>query len=137
MLGLFAAVNLPIYGKSIDAGVEEAAQRRLAAEERRRVVMSGIEGELGDLTSRLDLTWDRIRLFEDVLIHQAKESLRSAESAYATGTYNALDLLDAERVLLGVRVATERARTDYAVAAAALEGVVGAPLASLPRETNQ
>jgi outer membrane protein TolC len=137
VLGLFAAVNLPIYGKSIDAGVEEAAQRRLAAEERRRVVMSGIEGELGDLTSRLDLTWDRIRLFEDVLIHQAKESLRSAESAYATGTYNALDLLDAERVLLGVRVATERARTDYAVAAAALEGVVGAPLASLPRETNQ
>jgi outer membrane protein TolC len=137
VLGLFAAVNLPIYGKSIDAGVEEAAQRRLAAEERRRVVTSGIEGELGDLTSRLDLTWDRIRLFEDVLIHQAKESLRSAESAYATGTYNALDLLDAERVLLGVRVATERARTDYAVAAAKLEGVVGAPLASLPRETNQ
>jgi len=137
VLGLFAAVNLPIYGKSIDAGVEEAAQRRLAAEERRRVVTSGIEGELGDLTSRLDLTWDRIRLFEDVLIHQAKESLRSAESAYATGTYNALDLLDAERVLLGVRVATERARTDYAVAAAELEGVVGAPLASLPRETSQ
>ena len=137
VLGLFAAVNLPIYGKSIDAGVEEAAQRRLAAEEHRRVVTSGIEGELGDLTSRIDLIWNRIRLFEDVLIHQAKESLRSAESAYATGTYNALDLLDAERVLLGVRVATERARTDYAVAAAELEGEVGAPLASLPKETDQ
>ena len=137
VLGLFAAVNLPIYGKSIDAGVEEAAQRRLAAEERRRVVTSGIEGELGDLTSRLDLTWDRIRLFEDVLIHQAKESLRSAESAYATGTYNALDLLDAERVLLGVRVATERARTDFAVAEAELEGVIGVPLANLDRENEQ
>jgi outer membrane protein TolC len=137
VLGLFAAVNLPIHGKSIDAGVEEAAQWRLAAEERRRAVTTGIEGELGDLTSRLDLTWDRIRLFEDVLIHQAMESLRSAESAYATGTYNALDLLDAERVLLGVRVATERARTDYAVAAAELEGVVGMPLASLQKETNQ
>ncbi len=137
VLGLFAAVNLPIYGKSIDAGVEEAAQRRLAAEERRRMVTSGIEGELGDLTSRLDLTWDRIRLFEDVLIHQAKESLRSAESAYATGTYNALDLLDAERVLLGVRVATERARTDYAVAAAELEGAVGTPLAQIERENER
>jgi len=137
VLGLFAAVNLPIHGKSIDAGVEEAAQWRLAAEERRRAVTSGIEGELGDLTSRLDLTWDRIRLFEDVLIHQAKESLRSAESAYATGTYNALDLLDAERVLLGVRVATERARTDYAVAEAELEGVVGMSLVSFPKETNQ
>jgi len=137
VLGLFAAVNLPIHGKRLDAGVEEAAQRRLAAEERRRAVTAGIEGELGDLTSRLDLIWDRIRLFEDVLIHQAEESLRSAESAYATGTYNALDLLDAERVLLGVRVATERARTDFAVAAAELEGVVGLPLAHIERENER
>ena len=137
VLGLFAAVNLPIHGKSIDAGVEEAAQWRLAAEERRRAVVVSIDGRLGDVTSRLELTWDRIRLFEDVLIHQAAESLRSAESAYATGTYNALDLLDAERVLLGVRVATERARTDFAVAVAELEGVVGLPLASLPKEANQ
>ena len=134
VLGLFAAVNLPIHGKSIDAGVEEAAQWRLAAEERRRAVVARIDGRLGDVTSRLDLTWDRIRLFEDVLIHQAAESLRSAESAYATGTYNALDLLDAERVLLGVRVATERARTDFAVAVAELEGVVGMPLAQIEKE---
>jgi len=137
VLGLFAAVNLPIHGKSIDAGVEEAAQWRLAAEERRRAVVARIDGRLGDVTSRLDLTWDRIRLFEDVLIHQAAESLRSAESAYATGTYNALDLLDAERVLLGVRVATERARTDFAVAVAELEGVVGAPLANLEMENER
>ena len=137
VLGLFAAVNLPIHGKSIDAGVEEAAQWRLAAEERRRAVVVSIDGRLGDVTSRLDLTWDRIRLFEDVLIHQAAESLRSAESAYATGTYNALDLLDAERVLLGVRVATERARTDFAVAVAELEGVVGVPLANLEMENER
>jgi len=137
VLGLFAAVNLPIHGKSIDAGVEEAAQWRLAAEERRRAVVARIDGRLSDVTSRLDLTWDRIRLFEDVLIHQAAESLRSAESAYATGTYNALDLLDAERVLLGVRVATERAQTDFAVAVAELEGVVGVPLANLETENER
>jgi len=137
VLGLFAAVNLPIHGKSLDAGVEEAAQQRLAAEEQHRAVVARIDGRLADVTSRLELTWDRIRLFEDVLIHQAAESLRSAESAYATGTYNALDLLDAERVLLGVRVATERARTDFAVASAELEGAVGLPLESLPKEKIQ
>jgi outer membrane protein TolC len=137
VLGLFAAVNLPIHGKRLEAGVEEAAQRRLAAEEQHRVVVARIDGKLGDVTSRLDLTWDRIRLFEDVLIHQAAESLRSAESAYATGTYNALDLLDAERVLLGVRVATERAQTDFAVATAELEGVVGMPLANLEKENER
>jgi len=137
VLGLYAAVNLPVRRKKLDAGVEEAVQRKIAAEERRRAVVAGIEGALDDLTSRLDLTWGRIRLFEDALIRQAAESLRSAESAYAAGTYNALDLLDAERVLLGVRVATERARTDFAVATAELEGVVGAPLASLHKEKIQ
>jgi len=136
VLGLYAAVNLPIWRQKLDAGVEEAVQGKLAAEARRRAVVAGIEGSLGDLTSRLDLTWDRIRLFEDVLVHQAEESLRSAESAYATGTYNALDLLDAERVLLGVRVATERARTDLAVATAELEGVVGGPITAGQKEID-
>lgn len=137
VLGIFTSFNVPIHGKKLDAGVEEAAKQRLAAEERKREVTAGIEGDLGDLTSKLDLTWDRIRLFEDVLVKQAAESLRSAESAYATGTENALDLLDAERVLLEVRVATARARTDFAVAAANLESVVGAPLASLSQgESN-
>jgi len=136
VLGIFTSFNVPIHGKKLDAGVEEAAKQRLAAEERKREVIAGIEGDLGDLTSKLDLTWDRIRLFEDVLVTQAEESLRSAESAYATGTENALDLLDAERVLLEVRVATARARTDFAIAAADLESVVGAPLAHVTQETQ-
>ncbi len=133
VLGIFTSFNVPIHGKKLDAGVEEAAKQRLAAEERRREVTAAIEGDLGDLTSRVDLTWDRIRLFEDVLVKQAAESLRSAESAYATGTENALDLLDAERVLLEVRVATARARADLAIATAELESVVGAPVATFPQ----
>lgn len=137
VLGIFTSFNVPIHGKKLDAGVEEAAKQRLAAEERKREVTAGIDGDLGDLTSRLGLTWDRIRLFEDVLVKQAEESLRSAESAYATGTENALDLLDAERVLLEVRVATARARADFAIAAADLESVVGAPLAHLTQETQR
>jgi outer membrane protein TolC len=43
---------------------------------------------------------------------------------------NALDLLDAERVLLEVRTGTERARADLAIALARLEGAIGAPLAA-------
>ena len=59
---------------------------------------------------------------------QADQSLRSAEAGYAAGTLNSLDLLDAERVLLEVRTATERTRADYAIALARLEGAVGEPL---------
>ena len=101
---------------------------RLAAEERRREVAARIDGELGDLLHRIPLLSEQLKLYDDVLIVQARESLRSAESAYAAGTVGALDLLDAERVLFQVRVAAERARTDLGIAFAGLEGVIAGPL---------
>ena len=90
-----------------------------------------IDGDLADLARRIPLIAEQLALFDDILTVQAEESLRSAEAAYASGTAGALDLLDAERVLLGVRIAAERARTDLAVAAARLEGVAAASLETL------
>jgi len=128
ILGVTGGVNLPIWRKSLAAGVEEAVQTRLAAEESRRAIAAGIEGALAGLAHRIPLISEQLELFERILIPQAQESLRSAETAYASGTAGALDLLDAERVLLVVRIATERARTDLVIAAARLEGVLAFPL---------
>lgn len=131
VLGVTGAVNLPIWRSKLDAGVEEAVQTRLAAEQAQRATVAGIDGVLGDLGQRIPLIWQQLRLYDQVLVVQAREALRSAESAYAAGTINALDLLDAERVLLDVRTGTARARADYAIAVAQLEGAVGGPLASV------
>jgi outer membrane protein TolC len=136
ILGLTASVNLPIWRDRIDAGIEEAMARRRATESSRRAVVAGIERSLGELTERLDLTWRQLRLFDDVLIIQAEESLSSAESAYTAGNLNALDLLDAERVLLDVRTSTARTRADWAIALARLEGAVGRPLGLRPMGTT-
>jgi outer membrane protein, heavy metal efflux system len=137
VLGVSAAVNLPIWRAKLTAGIEEAVQKQLAAEESKRAVIDGIDAALGDLEQRISLTWQQIRLFEDVLVIQATEALGSAESAYAAGTVHALDLLDAERVLLEVRTATARARADYAIALAQLEGAVGGPLGPAPAKGEQ
>ncbi len=128
ILALFGGVSLPIHREKIEAGIEAATERRLAAEQARRATAADIEQSLADLATRIPLIWDRLQLFRNVLIVQARQSLASAEAGYAAGTLNALDLLDAERVLLDVRIATERARADYAVALAQLEGTVGAPV---------
>ncbi len=136
ILGLTAAINLPVHRERLAAGVEEATARRLAATESRRQVVTDIEQALGDLTTRIPLIRDRLDLFTNVLTVQARQSLSSAEAGYSAGTLNALDLLDAERVLLEVRIGTERARTDYAVAVAQLEGAVGAPVAPVANQEN-
>jgi len=136
VLGLSGAVNLPIWKEKLAAGVEEAVARRLAAEEAKRSVVTRIDGALGDLAQRLPLIWRQVRLFNDVLLIQAEQSLRSAEAGYAAGTLGALDLLDAERVLLEVRIAAARADADHAVAQVALEGAVATPLTATAKTTG-
>ena len=128
ILGLTGGISLPLWRSSLEAGVEEGVQNHLAAEEGRREVTAAIDGELGELLYRIPLLEQQTKLYDHVLIIQASQSLRSAESAYASGTANALDLLDAERVLLQVRIAAGRVRSDLDVAYAQLEGVIAGPL---------
>ena len=128
IFGLTGGISVPLWGSSLEAGVEEQVQNRLAAEEGRREIVAAIDGELGDLVHRIPLLEEQLSLYDEVLIVQAGQSLRSAESAYAAGTANALDLLDAERVLLQVRIAAERVRTDLDIAVARLEGAIAGPL---------
>jgi outer membrane protein TolC len=129
VLGLSAGMSLPVWRNKVRAAAEEGAQRQLAAAEHRREVAAAIDHELGELAHRLPLLAEQVDLYDEVLVTQARASLESVESAYASGTAGALDLLDAERFLIQVSVASERARTDLAVALARLEGAVAAPLA--------
>ena len=136
IFGLTGGISLPIWRSSLDAGIEERVQNRLAAEEGRREVTAVIDGKLGDLVHRIPLLEEQVSLYDSVLIVQAKQSLQSAESAYAAGTADALDLLDAERVLLQVRIAAERVRSDLDIARAQLEGVIAGPLVNARGEVE-
>ncbi len=131
ILAFTGSVNLPVRRRKLEAGVEEARARRWAAEEAKRQVLSQIESTIGDLTVRMPLLFQHLRLLETVLLKQAREALRSAETAYSTGKLNAVDLLDAEVVLFEVQIAAARTRTDLAVAWAQLERAVGRPVESL------
>ncbi len=137
ILGLSAGINLPVWRKRIGAGVREALESRGAAEEQRRAVYAEIGRAIDDLAARMPLIRSQLRLFDDVLLLQAEESLHSAESAYAAGTASALDLLDAERVFLDVRTSAARTRADYAIAAARLEGAVAGPLTAAASGEDQ
>jgi outer membrane protein TolC len=128
VLGLQATVNVPIWRSKLEAGVVEATEERRRQEERRRLAVTRLDRSLIELTSRIPLLLGQLGLFEDVLSIQAEESLNSAESAYSSGSINALDLLDAERVLLEVRVGTARTLADYAIRLAELEATVAGPV---------
>ena len=127
IFGIQGAVTIPLWRKKLKGGTAEAVELELAARESKRGVLAGIDSSLGDLLQRIPLTWRELRLLEDVLILQAEESVRSAQSGYVAGNLNALDLLDAEHVFFDAETAIARARADYAIYLAELEGVSGTP----------
>jgi len=132
ILGLTGGLTIPIWGGSIDAGREEATQRRLVVEEQRRATVTSIDRQLEELRGRLPELRRQLQLFEGVLRIQSDQALGSAEAAYATGRVAALSLLDAERTLLDVRLAAARSRADLAIALAELEHVIAGPLTRKP-----
>lgn len=122
IFGIQGAISIPIWRKKLQAGIAEASEMELVSRESKRAVIADIEAAIGELMQRIPLTWQQLRLLEDVLILQAEESVRSAQSGYVSGTLNALDLLDAEHVFFDAETAIARARADYAIHLAELEG---------------
>lgn len=137
ILALSASLNLPVRKRKLAAGVEQAQAQRRAAEEKKRQTLAHIEGSIGDLVSRMPLLYQHLQLLENVLLKQAREALRSAETAYSTGKLNAVDLLDAEIVMFEVKVAAKRTRTDLAVAWIQLERTIAGPAMQSTESPNQ
>jgi outer membrane protein, heavy metal efflux system len=128
-LGVTGGITIPLWRDNLRAGVEEASQRRLAAQEQRRAVVASIDRELQELRGRIPEVERQVDLFEGPLRIQSEQVLRSAEAAYAAGRIDGLALLDAERTLLDVGLAAQRSRADLAIALAELEGTIAGPLA--------
>ncbi|MCE2560013.1 MAG: TolC family protein [Acidobacteria bacterium] len=128
VFGLRGGVTLPVRKRSRAAAIQEALDLRSHAVDEKRHAELSVETEVGDLTERLPLAWRRLRLLEDLLVVQADEALESAEAGYIAGALNSLDLVDAEEVLFEALTAVDKARVDYLIGLAELEGAVGRPL---------
>jgi outer membrane protein TolC len=129
-------IRLPVHGARIRAGVEQAVQEREAALADRDAVRLGIEREVAEMTARFAILRRRLRTSETELAIQSDQVLRSAESAYASGSGASIDLLDAERMSFDARREAADLRLDLAMLVARLEIAVGAPLATLTPDSH-
>lgn len=118
-------ISIPIWRDKYRAGVVEATERLIADRKQFEDARNQMEFSIRDQVIRLQTLREQIDLYEEVLIPQAEESLRSTEAAYETGQIRALDLLDGERFLLSARLTQERYRIDYLKALAGLERALG------------
>jgi len=125
VLNLSVGLTIPLRREKYRAGVREAAEILVAERQTLKSARDEMEFAIRDQVIRLETLREQVTLFEQVLLPQAEEALRSTEAAYETGQLGTLDLLDSERVLLEVRLMHERHYADYLVALTNLERAIG------------
>jgi outer membrane protein TolC len=124
---LSAKLNIPLHRRRIKAGVAEAEHSLDAGRQTLRRTQDRLTFEVQESLVRIESLDERARLYRELLIPQAEESLASSEAAYTTNRQTILDLLDAERVLFQVRLTYHRLLSDYWVALADIEQTIGRP----------
>jgi outer membrane protein TolC len=127
IFSITVGANIPLSRGRYDAAVAEAAEDKIAAREGYRSIVNSIEASVRSVGFRIETLERRISLFENTLLPQAEQALRSTEAAYSTGTLGVLDLLDSERVLLEVRLGLAELDSNYMKSLAEMERAIGAP----------
>ena len=122
------AINLPIWGGRLKAGVNEAKANLESSNDSLQNTKNITSFQIKDAYFRLVTTKDLVELYRYALIPQAEQSLKATEAGYETGKATFLDLLDSERALLGIKIGYYRVAADYQKNLADLERAVGIDL---------
>lgn len=104
-----------------EALVGKARAETTAVEVRLRAALAGLHQELLRASGEMDVMRKEI-------IPRAEESLTLARDGFAQGLFSQLDLLDAQRTLVEVRLEYIEAATGYHRLVAELERLLGGPL---------
>jgi outer membrane protein, heavy metal efflux system len=135
------AVTLPIWRDKIAAQIGEAQAGKRAAQARLTGEQIALAVEFAEKTFMFRESTRNLSLLHERLLPKARQSLEVARSAYLSGQLDFLNLIDAQRTLLGFELGEVEARTERELALAELSlmilGVppVNAPLLNSPAAT--
>ena len=119
------SVSLPLWRGRYRAARREAAMELRAAEEDYAARFNQIQAEARRALFEAQDTARRIRLYEAALIPKAEQSVNTIESDYRTGRSGFVDLLEAQRILLDLKLSLARARSDFFIHLAQWERITG------------
>jgi len=132
---IMLSINIPLWQQKRSSKIESASKMVHAQQHAYQSLLNRMLFEIEDNLFKIQTARKTFDLYQDVLIPQAEQSLKSAEAGYITGIGNFLDLLDAERVLLKIHFGYWKAYTDYLKRIADIERAVGLELAEvIPEE---
>ncbi len=119
------SVRVPLQRGRLDARIEEAqlTRQRVAAES--EALHTSIQTSIAELVRRLDEAQEQLALLEEVLIPLATTTRQATLNAYATGTADYAELLEAEKTLFTLGTSYEDVLALCLKTIASLERTLG------------
>src|SRR5581483_5012674 len=132
-----AGVSFPlpwVNFRKYSAGVREAGENLGAAQQGLDRSQKEALRLLRDQLAKIEATRDQLALFRDKIVPQAQQAFEANRLAYESGKVSFLDWITSQRVLRDVEATARQRLTDYQVAVAGLEAIIGAQLYPLPAD---
>lgn len=141
-LVLSVSLPLPIFDRR-QGDILAARLSGSAASERRKQAELRLATQLSSAWTQLANAYEEAVAIRDVALPSAEESFEVTRRAFESGGVGFIDVIDAERTLVGLRARYIAALNTYHTSAAEIEGLIAQPLsdladaASTPTEPNQ
>jgi outer membrane protein TolC len=132
-----AGVSFPlpwVNSRKYSAGVREAVENLGAAEHGLDRSQKEALRLLRDQLQKIETFHHHVELFRDKLVPQAQQAFEANRLSYESGKASFLDWITSQRVLRDVEATARMHLTDYQVAVAELEAIIGAQLYPLPAD---
>jgi len=123
-----ASIPLPFVDRN-QAGTQAAAQRLAQAREAERAARARVTTQLAAAYRDLAMAHDEAAALANGVLPGARSAFAAIEEGYRLGRFGYLDVLDAQRTLVGAETQHLRALADVQKAVAQVERLIGVPLA--------
>jgi outer membrane protein, heavy metal efflux system len=121
-------MNLPIRMSKRNGAVAEANAKVAQKQAELASRMNQVRLQVREAYEQLVESERILVLYGQTILPAARENVKAAQAAYATGKTPFLSLIEAERNLVNLRDRNDEATADYFRRAATLERVIGAPV---------
>jgi outer membrane protein, heavy metal efflux system len=125
-----ASIPLPFFDKNKDA-VDEAKSRLAKSRAQQLVSETRVISALTEAFRGLSAARAELTALQSIVIPGAQETFDAVSEGYRLGRFGYLEVLDAQRTLVGYRAQHLRALSEFHKAVADIERLIGAPL--IPR----
>ena len=129
LFSVVLGVSLPFnYGGKYSSKVEESISLQQLYSEQYSLALQNLQGNFGSIVSQVTSLEERITLFEEGLLPQARQNFETALASYQVNEIDFINVIDAQDQLFKIDTNLYRLKIDYLKQIAELEFLIGTSL---------